>query len=78
MVDPLVNVYWSEACLIHNASSWRRLRSAVTAEVPLRTRARERLLLGIEPPFYTCIHNNVPGISHSSSVNAQKTWRLFP
>ena len=59
------------------ASSWRRLHFAVAAEVPLRARECECLLLGIELPFYTCTHNNVPGISHSSSVNTQKTWRLF-
>ena len=59
------------------ASSWQCLRFAVAAEVPLRARECECLLLGIELPFYTCTHNNVPGISHSSSVNTQKTWRLF-
>ena len=32
----------------------------------------KRLLLGIELPFYTCTHNNMPGISRLSSVNAQK------
>ena len=58
------------------SAGWR-LCSAAAAEVPLRARECERLLLGIDTPFYTCIHNNVPGISHSSSVNARKIWRLF-
>ena len=40
-------------------------------------RARARLFLGIELPLYTCTHNNVPGISHSSSVNTQKHGIYF-
>ena len=44
----------------------------------MRARERERPLLGIEPPFYKCTHNNVSGISHSPSVYARKTWRSFP
>jgi len=35
------------------------------------------IFLGIEPPFYTCTHNNVPRISHSSSINTRKTWCLL-
>ena len=54
------------------SSSWQGLRFAAAAEIPLRARERERLLLGIQPHFY-----NVSGISHSPSVNARKTWRLF-
>ena len=59
------------------ASSWRCLHFAAAAEVPLRARERKRLLLGIEPPFYTCTHNNMPGISHSSSVNTQQHGIYF-
>ena len=43
----------------------------------MRARERERPLLGIEPPFYKCTHNNVSRISHSPSVYVRKTWRSF-
>ena len=35
------------------------------------------VLMGIEPPFIQCTHNNVSGISHSPFINAQKTWCQF-
>ena len=63
---------WARASLLSLcwASSWRHL----VLQLQLRylcVPECKRLLLSIELPFYTCTHNNMPGISRLSSVNAQ-------
>ena len=60
-----------EAKLAYCFSAGHLLDSAFVLQL------QPRYLLGIEAPFYTCMHNNVPGISHSSSVNAQKHGVYF-
>ena len=50
----ILSPYWTSSC--------RRLRFPAAAEVPLRAKERERLLLGIELPFYTSLVNQTPPV----------------